>query len=464
MQPQLPELSWARRPLHEVLRLAWPTIISLLSVSTMTLVDTLFIGRLGSSELAAAGLGGVCVFTILSFGMASIAAAKVKVGERQGQGDRAAVERALGSFLRLSVWLGTLSAVAGFLAAWSLIGLSADLRTGQLASEYAAIRAFSFPIVLVGHALSQWLQAQGDSQAGMRAALLANVVNAPLNALLIFGLSWGITGAAVATACSSLLEAGYLVLLQYRRGARADLQSGAPGHFNWRAGSLERFHWYESTWADSWKTFLIGLPTGLERVFDMMAFAAVPLLLAQVNPVQVAAHQIVLQVMLFSFLPLLALSDAVTVLVSQAVGARLQRLVTRLHHIGLVLSGGYALICAGLCAFFSQGLAELFTAEMELRQIAADTLVIGALLQLLNAPYVHFKGVLRGLSSFRFVAAITVGCAWLITPPLTYLWGVQQGHGARGAWFALCVEVTCGVVLCQWRGRKVSVALVSAAE
>jgi Na+-driven multidrug efflux pump len=62
--------------------------------------------------------------------------------------------------------------------------------------------------------------------------------------------------------------------------------------------------------------------------------------------------------------------------------------------------------------------------------------------------------MLRGLSVFRFVAWVAVGCAWLLTPPLTYLWAVRAGLGVSGAWIALCVEVSVGVILVYLRARR----------
>src|SRR5690349_15843811 len=52
--------SWESRPIKAVLTLAWPIAVSQISYSTMTLVDTLFVARLGTAELAGVGLGGVC--------------------------------------------------------------------------------------------------------------------------------------------------------------------------------------------------------------------------------------------------------------------------------------------------------------------------------------------------------------------------------------------------------------------
>src|SRR6478752_3964607 len=54
-----PSLSWTDRPGRELLRLAWPITISMVSFSTMTLASTAFVARVGADELAGVGLAGV---------------------------------------------------------------------------------------------------------------------------------------------------------------------------------------------------------------------------------------------------------------------------------------------------------------------------------------------------------------------------------------------------------------------
>jgi len=59
--------------------------------------------------------------------------------------------------------------------------------------------------------------------------------------------------------------------------------------------------------------------------------------------------------------------------------------------------------------------------------------------------------ILRGTGDVRVVALVTVTVAWLITPPLTVLLGVQLGWGAIGGWLGLCVEVLFGGSYLNWR-------------
>ena len=62
-------LQWSSRPGRELLRLAWPITISMVSFSAMTLASTAFVARIGADELAGVGLGGVIGFALVCFGV-----------------------------------------------------------------------------------------------------------------------------------------------------------------------------------------------------------------------------------------------------------------------------------------------------------------------------------------------------------------------------------------------------------
>ncbi len=423
-------LTWTHQPSRELVRLAWPMVISLLSVTVASLLDTLFVGRFGAAPLAAVGLGGVATFTVISFGLAVFAAAKVKVGEALGRGDLGSVKRTLGVFLRLALPLSFVSLLVGCLVAFVVLpSLGGDPATTRLAGQYTAIRSLSFPGVLVVAAVSNWLQGQGQPRAPMLAALIGTAVHVPLNAWFLFGLDGGVVGLAWATVLSQLVETSCLLLFLRTR------------NFGIRA----------ATFAEAWWAFRVGVATGLERVLDMAAFAAVPILLTQLGPVAVASHQITLQLCHLSFLPLIAIGEGASILVSQAVGAGQRALVWSVARTSLLLAMVYAAALAALLLGARNVLVPLFTGDPAVQREGAATLAVAAALQFINAPYNVLKGVLRGLSVFRYVAQVTVGVAWVVTPPLTYVIGVRLHHGAPGAWFVLCVEVSIGTSLLAYR-------------
>lgn len=425
-RPVLASLSWESRPSSELVRLAWPMALSFLSLSVMTLVDTLFIGQLGAVPLAAVGIGGPVVFTVASFGIAVFGAAKISVGQAQGRGDVARTHLLLGAFSKLALALGAGSAVVGLLVSLAL-PLFTDAGTEtSLARDYVAVRSLGLPLALWATAIGQWRAARGDSHSAMRAALVANVANVPLNALFLFGFGWGVQGAALATVCSRVVELGWLLAIQ------------RPEGLFWRSASSR----------DALACLRTGLATGTERVLDMIAFTSVPVLLSWVGAVEVAAHQIVLQIMLISFLPLFAVSESVSILIAQARGAERSDLTGRLARTGI----GIALLWGALCGLglitFAELLVAPFSDDRRIIEAAGSALLVAAALQFVNAGYNVQKGILRGFSAFRLVALVTIACAWVITPALTYFFlAIYHGLGVVGAWWALCIEVSVGAAV-----------------
>src|SRR4051812_6588099 len=148
-------LTWIERPGRELLRLAWPITVSMVSFSTMTLTSTAFVAHLGAAELAGVGLAGVIGFALVCFGIGLLRGAKTLVSQAVGAGRRDRIPELLGAAVALAVVLGAAATLAGQLVA-PLIGvLSASPRAGHFAAQYLAIRSLGATLVLLYAALRE---------------------------------------------------------------------------------------------------------------------------------------------------------------------------------------------------------------------------------------------------------------------------------------------------------------------
>ncbi len=304
---RLNRLEWQDAPLTALLRLAWPITISTLSYSIMTLVDTLLVGHLGAAELAGVGLGGTAVFVLLCFGFGLLRGVKALVSHAVGAGRGEEVGGHLGAALVYALGLGVLTLAAGELMAGLLPLVSATPAAGEHARTYLAIRALSTPLALVQIALREVRYGEGDAQTPMWATVVANAVNIALAWAFVYGLRLGVAGAAWATVIATAVETGMLVAAQARRG----------------------FH-VSRTRARHLKALLrIGLPTAIQFALEVGAFAMLATMVSSMSETEMAAHQIAIQVIQFSFLPAFAVGEAGSVLAGQAVGADRDVLVRR---------------------------------------------------------------------------------------------------------------------------------------
>jgi MATE family multidrug resistance protein len=411
-------------------RLAWPIAVSTLSYSVMTLVDTLFVGRLGASALAGVGLGGVASFTVLCFGFGLLRGVKVLVSQARGAGDADRVGRVLWTGLAAALALGGVMLLAGQAVALHIARLAASPEAGANAAAYVSVRLLGAPLVMVYVALREHRYGLGDTRSAMVAAVAANVANVGLDWLFLVHLERGVEGAAWATVIGHLLEAAILIGVQWRDdGLRP------------RSFAL----------SDLRALLAVGVPTGLQFWLEVGSFAILTAIVSGLGDHQVAAHQIAIQVIHFSFLPAMALGEAASVLAGQAVGAGAVRLVRRVARLALVAAVSYTGLCTLVLVLGGSLIVTGFTDDLALRAVTLDLLWVAALFQIADGAAVVARGVLRGAADVRFPAVVGIASAWLFTPPLAYLLGRVAGLGAMGGWIGLSLEITGGAALLWWR-------------
>src|SRR3954471_22309809 len=134
-------LTWIERPGRELLRLAWPITVSMVSFATMTLTSTAFVAHLGADELAGVGLAGVVGFALVCFGIGLLRGAKTLVSQAVGADRRDRIPELVAAAIGLAVALGAVAMVLGHLIAPLLVSLSASPRAGRFAAQYLTIRS-----------------------------------------------------------------------------------------------------------------------------------------------------------------------------------------------------------------------------------------------------------------------------------------------------------------------------------
>ena len=425
-------LPWQERPLRELIRLAWPITLSMISYSVMTLVDTLLIGRVGRAELAGVGLGGVSAFVLLCFSFGLLQGAKVLVSQAIG-GNRPGRARAyLGAAVVTALAVGFVTVLIGQGVALIIGQLASTEAAGRAAGTYLRIRILGAPLALLYVALREVRYAEGDAHSPMRATVAAQATNIILAVTFIFVLHWGVAGAAFATVLAHGVEAGTLSLAQRSRG------------FGLRV--VRRRHIVE--------LFQVGLPTGLQFALEVGAFATLSLMISLFSEVEMASHHIAIQVIHFSFLPAMAVADAASVLTGQAVGAGAYHFVKRVAHLAMGITAVYAGAWSFLLAFGAPFIASAFTSDPAVVAVAIGLLHIAAVFQIFDASNIVARCSLRGAGDVRYAAVVGVLTSWLCTPTLAWLLGRHYKLGAFGGWLGLCLEIIVSSAILWWRVER----------
>jgi multidrug resistance protein, MATE family len=424
-----PDESRGKPPIGQLVSLAWPIVISLLSFSLMTVVDTFFVSKLGPAALAGAGLGSTLAFILVCFPMGLIRAVKALTSQAIGAGHRDECHAYLAAGLLAAVSLGVVVIAIGWSLSGPLSQISATPEAAAHVDSYFRIRLIGTLPVLIAIALQEVRYALGDSRLPMRAAVIANAVHVALAYVMIAKLGYGVAGAAWATVASQCLEALLLAIAQREQGF-------APTRLRGRH--------LAALWSMGW-------PTAVQFVLEVGSFALLSAMLASWSELDMAAHQIAVQVAHVAFLPALAVGEAASVLVGRAVGAGKPALVPNVAIAALIVTGIHTAACTLVFALAAGPIVHLFTRDKALADPAQSLLHVACVFLVADAANIVARCTLRGTGDVRVPAAIGIVTSWMLTPPLTYLLGRKLGWGAFGAWSGLSAEILLCAAILWWR-------------
>ncbi len=425
-------LPWfSRSGAAELLALAWPIILAMLGDSTIFLVDSKIVGKLGDNELAGVSVAQVFMYLnyVTVFGYMRGVKVRTAYAVGRGESEHGVAYAKAGAFI--GAFVGVLVWAVGRDLSWvfRLVGIAEAII--PIATEFYSAVTWGAPGIFVMSALIQHRQAIGDSRTPMIVTIAGNIANAVLAYGLAFG-SWGLPrlglqGAGYATAIVTTLNGVVLVALLFRH--TKNVQSKLP-----------------LTKAAAEVTSL-GAPTGLQFGLELLAMTTFTSLLGAMSAAEVAAHHIALGVIRFSFLPGTAISEATSVLVGQALGRKAPRDAELAARTGIVLALLFMGGCGIVFAFFGSGIARWFRDSDQVVAIATKLLLVAAVFQLADAVNIVLRGALRGAKDARYSAVLSVTAVWVCIPTAAYFLGRKMGLGALGGWYGFLAETTLAAAL-----------------
>ncbi len=439
---------------REISRLAWPTVLTMLSHTLMWTVDTAMLGRVSSTALGAAGLGGILTWTGYSLVNQLSRITGTFVAQADGKGD----DEAVGDYTWQGIWLaiagGLLLQTLGY---FSYLGLPlthnpADVQA--LTYDYIKWRSVSAIATQLTFALMGFFQGRRDVRVPMWAGLVANLLNVVLDLWLIFGWSgvellgrrWlavaplGVAGAAIATSVSVCVNAAILAgCLWWPREFRRRYRTHRPRRPRPREiGDLAR----------------VGSPSAAENFIDMASLSIFTALVGRAGAAQLAASQVTINLLSFSFMPVWGLTIAGSVLTGNWIGAGApdvaERYGRQVYKLGLYYMLGLALALILL----RENVFRVFTADPAVLALGGALAISAAIFQIGDGLRMIGAGILTGAGDTRFPMLQSLIVLWGLFIPLTWWIIVHEGGDVRGAWYGATVIYLVQAAGLFWRVRS----------
>ena len=464
-QGETTSINWSasspwRIELRAMFTLAFPIVLTQIAQVGIRAADTIFMGRLGTPELAAGALGGNFYFLFYLFGLGIVVSVSALAARARGAGDADEVRR----FVRQGFWVATAVGAPFVVALWQiepilrLLGQSTV--NSALASDYMQMMVWGLIPSLWMVSLRSFISALSRPRSVLLITVVGVVVNAFGDYALMFGNfgfpALGIAGAGLSSSIVNILMFAALLIYVVRDG------------------EFKQYAILRRVWRPDWAKFMeiirVGLPIGTTLLFEVGMFFAASILLGLISTEQLAAHQIAMQCISFTFMVPLGFAQAATIRVGLAAGAQDRLAVGRAGWTAITLGGIFMVTASYVFWFHPLPIIHLFLGgriaeSTEVVRFAVLLLAVAAVFQIADGLQALAAGALRGLRDTRAPMLIAVFGFWVIGFPISVLLGFWLDFEGVGVWSGLAaglIVVACFLLVRFYNWQRIPGAIVGA--
>ncbi len=343
-----------------ILKLAVPTVLSMVVQVLYNLTDTFFIGQL-NDPIQVAGVTVALPITMMQMALAGIfgngggSYVSRLLGAKRLEEARSTVSTSLATSFMISI----LVAVVGTILAPQLISLSgASSASYKYALHYVQILLICSPIPMLNFALSQLLRSEGAAKAAMNGMIVGTIVNIVLDPLFIFVFKMGVSGAAVATVLGNAVGV-LMYLMHYTKGI-------SPVRPAIRYISLKKDIYLE--------IFKIGIPSSVSQITMSLGSSFAYKLASSYSDNAVAAMGVSMRIFSIPTFVFLGVAIGIQALVGYNYGARLFHRMRETIYKALLINLSLSALGILLFTLFPGALIRIFISDAEV--VSLGTMIL----------------------------------------------------------------------------------------
>ena len=414
---------------RELANLIGPLVIEQLLAVLVGMADSIMVANVGEAAVSGVSLVDNIMILIINIFAALATGGAVVAGQYLGRKDEKSACKAATQL----VWFVSLSAVVIMILVYFGKNIILNQVFGHITAEvkghadiYLLIVTASIPFIALYNGGAAIFRAMGNSQVSMRVSLLMNAINVTGNAILVFGLRIGTAGVAIPTLISRMVAAIVITVLLCNQTRILHIERTLKFRFD---GRMIR------------KILAIGVPNGLENSMFQLGKILVLSLVSTFGTYAIAANAVSNAIALFQILPGMAISLAITTVISQCVGANdyeqvhyyLKKLLVIIY---VAMAGTVALIFLALPLILkaynlSDQTAAAATNIIHFHGISA--MIIWPLSFALPAAY-------RAAGDAKACMYTSIVSMWIFRIGFSYLVGKYMGLGVFGVWVAMVID------------------------
>ena len=442
---KLPGLFRNKEFYRSLFTIAVPIMLQNLVNSFVNMVDTVMIGRLGTTEIAAVGLGNQIFFlyTMVMYGISSGGA--IFTAQYWGKKEIAGIKKYTGICLTISLVTGILfTLLCGYIPELLIGFYSKDPAVIEAGASYLKTLSPSFIPFALSFVVMTILRSIEKVRLAMVSTIIALVINMVLNYLFIFGVgsipAMGVAGAALATVIARFIEMIILVAVSYAK--KYPLAGTLRELFSFDRTMLARFA-------------VIASPVIVNELLWAFGITMQNFVFARTNTDAIAAFNITGTVSQLTWVVFIGLGNGASVLVGKKIGEGREDVAR--EYASLIIRFAPLVACGAALILIpvSRLLPFLFNVTP---LVIANTNIMFIILSL-TYPFRAFNmsmivGVCRAGGDTVFCVIYDVIFLWIIALPLAMLSAFVFSAPVWVIYLCFCAEEPFKVMLGLWRYRS----------
>ncbi|MDO4312129.1 MAG: MATE family efflux transporter, partial [Eubacteriales bacterium] len=406
-----------------------PLIIEQLLAILVGMADSIMIANVGEAAVSGVSLVDQIMVLVIQVFSALATGGAVVTGQYMGQKNR---KKACDSAMQM-VWFITICSVVitvGIYGGkyWILHGVFGQIEKDVMgyANTYLLIVTASIPFIALYNCGAAVFRTMGNSEISMRVSIIMNVINVCGNALLIYGFHRGAEGVAIPTLVSRIVAAVIITVML--------VNEKYPVH-------IKRTLHYRLDWSMVKRILSIGIPNGLENSMFQLGKIIVLSLVSTFGTHAIAANAVGNAVSLFSILPGMAISLAITTVISRCVGAGdyeqvkyyIRKLIL-ITHVGMLVS-------VGLVFLAMPWIVRAYHLSELTAQVTRQILYFHGICTIFFWPgSFSLPAAFRASGDARACMIISILSMWIFRIIFSYILGKYMGMGVFGVWVAMIID------------------------
>jgi putative MATE family efflux protein len=431
--------------------LAWPVIVSSTVMTMGPIIDTIWIGKLGSSQMAGVGVATIIVMLVNSLIMGLFTGLRALVARFVGAGDTKNANHAAQQGLVIGAALSLAVAMIGYFLAEKILELW-NLQPDVVAfgGAYMRISLVGIFTMSFGMMAQNTMQASGDTRTPMVISIGARLFHIVLCPCLIFGLwifpEMGVKGAALAGVISQ--GAGGVislwVLFQGQTRLRLTLKN------------------FSLDWNIIWRMVKIGIPASINGLHMNIGNVVFMWFISPFGTLAVASHHLIARIDMIIVMPAMGLGTAAGILAAQNLGAGQPQRAEKTAWVAMGWFAAFGLVFCLAAFIWAEDIVRVFNNEPAMVAMAVDFLriqIAGYVFMGLGAVMMN---VLNSVGDTLRAMIIDMANLWGVRIVLAYLLPRVTNLGVYGVRWAIVADAVTSVIIFfiyfktgRWKRKKV---------